>query len=59
MSKTFEELLADTPKCNEFRRLADGTWVAYTDGLTAEGNAIRCIAPTIREALEGLRQIIT
>jgi xanthine dehydrogenase molybdopterin-binding subunit B len=51
----FEELLFDTPECNDFRRLADGSWVAYSTRADENGQAIRHAAPTIREALEGIQ----
>lgn len=54
MNKTFEELLIATPECNDFRRLGDDTWIAYSTRMDSDHLAIRCNAPTIREALEGL-----
>lgn len=56
MMKKFEEVLFDTPLCNDFRRLADGSWVAYSTKADEDGTAIRHNAPSIREALEGLQE---
>lgn len=51
----FEELLTDTPECNEFRKLATGDWVAYSTRLDKNGNMIRAIGSSIHAALEKLR----
>ena len=51
----FVELLAQTPECNDFRRLGNGDWIAYSTVLDKEGTAIREIAKTIYEALKNLQ----
>lgn len=58
MIKRFEEILFDTPECHDFRRMANGDWTAYANVSDDDGAALRNIAPTIREALEGLQQKI-
>lgn len=58
MTKRFEELLFEVPECNDFRRLSSGDWVAYSTRVDAQGKAIRCIAPSIRAALEALQNVL-
>lgn len=58
VKKRFEELLFDTPLCNDFRRLANGHWVAYATKIDETGQGIRFMAPSIREALEGLNNVL-
>lgn len=55
--KRFEEVLFDTPLCNDFRRLANGDWVAYSTKIDEHGEAIRFVGPNIRQALEGLQKL--
>lgn len=50
---TIEELAAEA-KCNEFRQLGDGTWVAYSNQ-EGELEAIRAIGPTLEAALINLK----
>lgn len=54
----FEALLEDTPECNDFRMLNDGsrTWFAYSTRLDKEGQAIRASGKSIHEALRNLRE---
>ena len=53
---SFEELLLDTPECNDFRRLQNGDWMAYSTRLGHNGVAIRAVGMTIREALATLHE---
>lgn len=50
----FFELLADTPLCNDFRQLADGSWVAYSTKMDGD-QAIRASGPNMAEALINLK----
>lgn len=53
---SFEQLLLEVPECNDFRRLANGDWVAYSTAMDEQGRAIRAVGLTIREALEILKE---
>lgn len=50
---SLEDLAAEA-KCNEFRQLGDGTWVAYSNQ-EGELEAIRAIGPTLEAALINLK----
>lgn len=56
MDKTFEFLLGETPECNEFRRMGDGKWMAYSIKQDSNGVDIRAEGYGIREALEELNK---
>lgn len=56
MVKKFEELLFETPACNDFRMLTNGNWVAYSTKAGEDGGAIRGTGISIRAALEDLRE---
>lgn len=54
----FYEVLSMTPECNDFRRLGNGDWVAYSTVLDENKSAIRALGKTIYEALMNLRELL-
>lgn len=57
-NENFDKLLKETPECNDFRQLADGTWVAYSKKVVHGGITIHTQGETIYEALKNLHEAL-